>query len=230
MRFSTKSPPLAAALGLAFLASQPLPCPAGDGPASWEVRLRLETEGRYSLAAPGREVAGRFAYEASWTGSLEQDDADFLMVHADLETLRWELEERPGEAECGSPLREADVPVRPALRMQYVLGEAGRVRYHFIVEGFQVPRGPAPETFDLVLPRSRREAAAAPEGGYDGGISKGSNDVSIEAKDFRKGPVKRVFRWSWRRYQPSSGPPPSGPLFNAHDAKVTLTVTPRRDP
>lgn len=230
MRFLSRLLPLAPALGLALLASPPRPCPEGDVPAWWEVRLRLETEGRYSLSAPGRDIAGRFAYEAAWTGSLQEDDVDFLMVHADLETLRWELEERAGEAEDGPPLRETDIPVRPALRMQYVLGEAGRVRFHFIVDGFPVPRGPAPETFDLVLPRSRREAAAAPEGGYDGGVAKGSNDVSIDAKDFRKGPVKRVFRWSWRRYQPSSGPPPSGPLFNAHDAKVTLTVTPRRVP
>ena len=224
MRFSTSFPPGAVVLVLAALA--PIPSAAGIGPGRWDVRLRLETEGRYALAAPGRDIAGTFAYEAVWTGILERDDPDFLMVHAGLETLLWELEERTGKEGVAPVLRETDVAVRPALHVQYVLSEDGRVRFFFAVKGFPVPRGEAPETFDLVLPHSRREAAASPQGGYDGGVVKGSNDVSLDGKALRKGPVKRVFRWSWKRYQPAAGPRPSGPLFNAHEAKVTLTVTP----
>jgi len=215
-----------ACLGLAVLAF--LPAAAGDGPGWWNVRIRLETRGRYALTRDATEFTGEYAYESVWTGSMERDDPDYLLYHASLETVRWEMKERSGRDGSGALLSEKDFPVRPVFRMNYVLFEEGRLHFFFIVEGFHVPRSDSPEKFALILPCSRKESSASATAGYDGAVSEGSNDVSLDAKELRDGPFKRVFRWTWKRYQPSSAPPPAGPLLNTHETKVTLFVTPRR--
>ncbi len=222
MRFSKSSvPPGIAALGLAVLLLLPSPVPAGDGPAWWEVRIRLETRGRYTLIRDAKDYAGEYAYETVWTGSMERDDLDYLLYHSSLETDRWELEERDGS---GPVLSEKDSPVRPVFLMNYVLCEKGRLRLFFTVDGFPVPRNDSLEKFPLVLPCSQKEPAAVASTGYDDSVSEGSNDVSLDEKALLTGPVKRVFRWSWRRYQPSSAPPPAGPFFNTHEVKVTVMI------
>ena len=218
-------PRSAAAFGLAALVFLPAPALPRDGPAWWDVRIRLETRGRYALPPDATDVSGEYAYEALWSGSMERDGPDYILYHASLETVRWEMKERSGRKDGDRGfLTEKDFPVRPVLRMNYVLGEEGRLRFFFTVEGFPVPRNDSPDKFALILPCSRKESGAA---GYDDAVSEGSNDVSLDEKELGKGPAKRVFRWAWKRYQPSSAPPPAGPLFNTHEAKVTLTITPR---
>ncbi len=238
-------PRIVAAFGLAALAAlptlvpsrdvsgwgAPAPCrdaPGRDGPRWWDVRIRLDTRGRYALIGDEKGVSGEYAYEVLWSGSMEGDDPDFILYHTNLDTVRWEMKERPGKDGSGESLSEKDFPVRPVFRMNYVLVEGGRLHFFFCVEGFPVPRNESPEKFDLVLPCSRKESAASASAGYDDAVTEGSNDVSLDEKEIRKGSVKRVFRWSWKRYRPSSAPPPAGPLLGTHEAKVTLTVTPHR--
>ena len=232
MRFPKPSLPRSVAcLGLAVLAFLPAPSRAAPGeerPGWWDVRIRLETRGRYALTRDAAEYAGDYAYEAVWTGSMERDDPDYLLYHASLETVRWEMKERSRRDGSDTLLSEKDFPVRPVFRMNYVLVEEGRLFFFFTVEGFPVPRNDSPEKFALVLPCSRKEAAASAAAGYDDAVSEGSNDVSLDAKELRDGPFKRVFRWAWKRYQPSSSPPPAGPFLSTHEAKVTLVISPRR--
>ncbi len=217
-----------AALVLLPVAARCRDASGAGGPAWWDVRIRLETRGRYALIRDAKSVSGEYAYEVLWSGSMEGDDADYLLYHAALETLRWEMKERSGTDGAGGLLSEKDFPVRPVFRMNYVLGVRGRLHFFFCVEGFAVPRNDAPERFDLILPCSQKESSASASAGYDEAVSEGSNDVSLDEKELRKGPAKRVFRWKWKRYQPSSAPPPAGPLLNSHEATVTLTVTPHR--
>jgi hypothetical protein len=215
-----------AALGLAALVFLPSPAPAGDDPAWWDVQIRLETRGRYAITRDATDFSGEYAYEAIWSGSMGSDDPDYILYHASLETVRWEMKERTGSDADAKLLSEKDSPVRPVFRMNYVLCEGGRLRFFFTVEGFPVPRSNSPEKFALILPCSRKESPASTAAGYDDAISEGSNDVSLDEKELRNGPSKHVFRWAWKRYQSSSAPPPAGPLFNMHEAKVTLTITP----
>ncbi len=234
MRYFRRLPPrIVAAFALAVLVLLPVAARCRDasgrgGPAWWDVRIRLETRGRYDLIREEKSVSGEYAYEVLWSGSMEGDDPDYILYHAALETLRWEMKERSVNDGAEGALSEKDFPVRPVFRMNYVLGEGGRLRFFFCVEGFPVPRNDAPERFALILPCSQKESAASPSSGYDDAVSEGSNDVSLDEKELRKGPAKHVFRWAWKRYQPSSAPPPAGPLLNAHEAKVTLTITPHR--
>lgn len=233
MRFPELSLPRSvAALVLAALAVLPASArsrdtPGWDSPAWWDVRIHLETRGRYALTRDTTDFAGEYAYESVWTGSMEKDDLDYLLYHASLDTVRWEMKERSGRDGLGVLLSEKDSPLRPVFRMNYVLGEEGRLRFFFTVEGFPVPRNDSPEKFALILPCSRKESAASAAAGYDDAVSEGTNDVSLDAKELRNGPVKRVFRWAWKRYQPSSAPPPAGPFLSTHETKVTLKVTPR---
>jgi hypothetical protein len=227
MRFSRALGPLfAAALGAALPAVlSGAAASAGDAPSRWIVKIRLEARGRYLLTRDANDFAGDYAYEAVWTGSMESDFPDYLLYHASAETVRWELKERSGGDGAGELLFGRDSPVRPAFRMNYVLAEGGRLCFFFTVEGFPVPRNESPEKFALVFPSSREEAAAPSASGYDEGVGKGSNDVSVDEKELRGGRARHVFRWAWKRYHPSSAPPPAGPLLSTHEAKVTLTVT-----
>jgi hypothetical protein len=229
MRFPTTSLSRSVlALGLAALVFLPTSAPAADGSGWWDVRIRLETRGRYAITRDATDFSGEYAYEALWSGTMEGDDPDYILYHASLETVLWEMKEQAKRAGAGGFLSEKDFPVRPVLRMNYVLSEGGRLRFFFTVEGFTVPRNDSPEKFALILPCSRTEFAAATAAGYDDAVSEGSNDVSLEEKEIRNGPAKCVFRWAWKRYQPSSAPPPAGPLSNFHEVKVTLTITPHR--
>lgn len=220
----TPPAPGIAALGLAVLLLLQVPSAAEDGPSWWELRIRLETRGRYALTRDEKDYAGEYAYETVWTGSMERDDLDFLLYHSSLETVRWELEERSGRDGAGQLISAKDSPVRPVFLMNYVLGEKGRLRFFFTVDGFPVPRNESLEKFPLVLPCSQKEPAASAAGGYDDAVSEGSNDVSLDERAILSGPVKRVFRWSWRQYRPSSAPPPAGPFFNTHEVKVTVMI------
>jgi hypothetical protein len=234
MRFSRPSlPRTVASLGLAALVFLPPPVPSRDTPgwerpAWWDVRIRLETRGRYAVTQDMTDFSGEYAYEALWSGIMEGDGPDYILYHASPETLRWEMKERPGRDGAGGILSEKDFPVHPVFRMNYVLGEAGRLRFFFTVEGFPVPRNDSPEKFALILPCSRKESPASSAAGYDAAVSGGSNDISLDERELRNGPIESVFRWEWKRYTPSSAPPPAGPLFNTHEARVTLTITPHR--
>jgi hypothetical protein len=218
----------ALALGLAVLAAALFSAPDDEGPTSWEVGIRIGVRGRYAVTRDGTDYAGNFVYEAAWSGSMESDGPDYLLYHASLETLRWELAESACRDGARAALTEEDFPARPVLRINYVLGEQGRVRFFFVVESFPVPQNDSPEKYPLVLPCSRKEAAWSIVSGYDDGVSEGSNDVSLGVGEIGGKPVERKFRWTWKGYQPSSAPPPAGPLLNVHHAEVTLRITPRR--
>ncbi len=232
MRFPKIALPRSVAvLGLAALVFLPAPVPSRgvpgwDGPAWWDVRIRLETRGRYAVTRDTTDFSGEYAYEALWSGSMEGDGPDYILYHASLETLRWEMKERSGRDGAGGFLSEKDFPIHPVFRMNYVLGKAGRLCFFFTVEGFPVPRNDSPEKFALILPCSRKEFPASSAAGYDGAVSEGSNDVSLDERELRNGPVEQVFQWEWKRYTPSSAPSPAGPLYHTHTVMVTLTVSP----
>jgi len=226
MRFSRALGPLGAAFGTAVLALLSSAAPAGDGPSRWIVKIRLEAQGRYHVTRDATDFAGDYAYEAVWTGSMESDFPDYLLYHASVETVRWELKERSGGNGARELVLDKDSPVRPVFRMNYVLGEGGRLRFFFTAEGFPVPRNESPEKFALIFPSSRKEPATPAASSYDEGVSKGSNEVSVDEKELRGGRARHIFRWAWKRYYPSAAPPPAGPLLSTHEAKVTLTVIP----
>ncbi len=199
------------------------PAPAGDGPAWWEVRIRLETQGRYALARDATDFDGEYAYEALWTGQHGEGRPRFPPVPR-----------LPGDRPLGvrgavrrgrrrnRPLRKG-FPRAPGLSHELRPGRSTAGSTSFSPStAFPCPGTNPPRNFALVLPCSRKESAASTEAGYDGAVLEGSNDVSLDEKELRKGPVKRVFRWSWKRYEASSAPPPAGPFFSGHEVKVTV--------
>lgn len=196
-------------------------------PRWWDVEVRLTVKGQYSVREADAACAGEFLYEATWSGSMEKDDADFLLYHSGSETLRWEAREKVSSGGEQKILTEKDFNDRPAFRMNYVLNESGILRFNFIVDGFPVPRSGAGEKFDLILPASKKEEGGLSPSGYDTSVAKGSNEIVFEEKMVRAGPVERAFRWEWKRYQPSSGPGAPVVLFNSHKAEIKITITPR---
>ena len=196
-------------------------------PRWWDVELSLTVRGQYSVREEGAVCAGEFLYETAWSGTMEKDDADYILYHSGSEILRWEAREKIASGSDQKALTEKDFDDRPVFRMNYVLNENGVLRFLFSVDGFPVPRGGTGKKFDLILPASKKEDGSLSPSGYDASVVKGSNEVVFEEKLVRAGPAERTFRWEWKRYQPSSGPGAPVVLLNTHAAEVKVAIAPR---
>jgi hypothetical protein len=219
--------PGAVALGLAVLlaaasAARPQPVPRW-----WDIEVRLTAKGRYSLTEGGTAYAGDYLFREAWWGSMEKDEDDYRLFHARREILDWKFQEKAEARGAATTLTEKDCPAGPSFRINYVLKDAGLIRFFIVVDEFPVPRNPARARFDLLLPRSKTDGPDAGALPYDGNVTRGSNDIAVEEKAIRKGPTERVFLWEWKAYQPGPVPESGVVLFNSHQAEIRITVTPR---
>lgn len=196
-------------------------------PRWWDVELGLTVKGQYSVREADAAYTGDYLFKAAWSGSMEKDDSDYLLYHSGCETLRWEAQEKVASKSGIKVHTEKDFDDRPVFRMNYVLNENGILRFNFIVEGFPVPRSGAGEKFGLLLPASKTEEGGLSPSGYDVSVAEGSNEIAVEEKTIRTGPIERTFSWEWKRYEPSFRPGVNVVLFNDHRADVKITITPR---
>lgn len=188
-------------LGLAPGPAAPGPRTDG-GPAWWSVRLVVSLEGEYRFGdgtpdAGRKTVTGTYAYRARWEGRLEPDEDDFLLVHLKTEVLEWRLNERTESGDRMTLVETTDIPA-PDLRLNYVLREGKAVAFDFGLEGaVAVPLLAAGAGTRLSLPRTAAPPESSAGGGYDAGVTKGSNHVVLTAGDLTRRRVERAFSWEW---------------------------------
>jgi hypothetical protein len=212
------------ALPLAFSARQEA------RPPWWDIRISVEARGEYSFGTREieREVRCTGSYKLAfvWTGSIERDDADYLLIHRSCDLVRWEIEERTKEGDSLKILTETDIPEKPELRVNYILKEGGSLFFDFIVRGFEVPKSFPSRTFYLSLPASEENDDQAGGINYDEFVGRGSNRIAVEEKSILAGPVERTFDWAWSRVERFPGP--SGPAVqgSTHGARVTVSISP----
>lgn len=195
---------------------------------SWNVILRVEAEGDYRSESSRSRTDGSYALEFEWTGTIEKDEEDFLLVHTGCVLNSWRIEERDSDGETIRAITEKDAPDKPELKVNYAINDAGRVRFDFLVAGFDVPLAGSPDPFPLVFPVSAESGVRAGAVAYNSALKSGSNDVAVDAAKIMSGPVEETFAWTWRRQawvQLSDSL-----VFRAtgHRVKVTLTITPRQ--
>jgi hypothetical protein len=199
---------------------------SGTGPA-WKVLIRVAAEGDYRSESSGSRTDGSYALEFEWTGTIEKDGEDFLLVHTDCVLKSWRIEERDSDGETVRAITEKDAPDKPELKVNYVLNDRGRVRFDFLVTGFDVPLAGNAETFPLVFPVSAESGVRAGTVAYNSAVKSGSNDVAVDAAKLQSGPVEETFAWTWRR---QAWVQLSDSLVfeaNGHKAKVTLSLIPQ---
>lgn len=198
-------------------------------PAKWDIQIIVEAEGRYGLEGSEERHEGSFALRAFWLGLMERDDEDFLLLHKERTLEKWEAEERSSRGEELASLKTEDFAARPELRINYIMSQGPSLLVDFAVEGFDVPRALAGESFPLVLPASTGSGTGAPGRPYDLDIRKGSNRIELPLAAILKGPEVRKFGWTWSRRDWRPGAGRSLLAIQSHQAVVTVSITPHEE-
>jgi hypothetical protein len=202
------------------------PSAAGSGPA-WNVLLRIESGGDYRLEGPTARTDGTYSLEFVWTGTIEKDDEDFLLVHTACVLKSWRIEERNTDGDIFRMLTERDTPDKPELKMNYALNDEGRVRFDFTIAGFDVPLAGSTESFPLVFPLSAESGSKTGTVAYNAAVKSGSNDIAVDTAKIMRGPAEETFAWTWRRQAWIQLSDSLVFQANGHSARVTLAITPK---
>jgi len=206
----------------------PAPATPGRGAASsWEVKMTLEVSGEYKMEGTGVRAEGVYSFAFLWTGTMEKDDEDYLLVHGRCDLTKWKIEEKAGQEGSLCTLTAADFPEKPVLKVNYILRLEGGLHVDFAVQGFSVPQTPAPDSFELVLPASYENTARFGGINYDLFVKKGSNKIILDEKDVRRGAALRFFDWTWKRQTWIQGQERTVLQAQAHQAKVKVEITAR---
>jgi hypothetical protein len=196
---------------------------AARGPAWWEVRMEVSTDGAYTVRGGGGPLAGNYTCRARWEGRLEQDGDDFLLIHLKTEILEWRLRERSGPAGRETVI-EAPAGVRPDLRMSYVLKDAREVEFVFEFKGVSIPLHASPLAVPLELPRTSGRAAGQPGLGYGDLVRRGSCRVVLPEEDLARRSRERRFSWEWGRERTVLEGGRAYLVTQAHTADVVVAI------
>jgi len=196
-----------------------------DPPLWWNIKIAVECWGEYQLESREARCTGTYALAFLWIGTIEKDDADYLLVHRSCDLTRWEIEERLSEGGSLKSLSKEEIADKPELRMKYILKEGGDLFFDFVIKGFDVPKGFPSRSFYLSLPASEENGDQPGGINYDDFIKTGSNRIVIEEKKFLMGHVEKTFDWAWSRQLWLQDP--DVPVFQAssHGTRVTVSVS-----
>jgi hypothetical protein len=194
-------------------------------PPWWDVRMTVEGTGDYEVRpdASDARYAGSFAFSFAWSGALQKDDEDYLLVHKACRLTAWRIEERGIFHEAVTTLTTADIGDRPELKVGYILKRDGALHIAFEVTGFDVPKLAGGDAFPLTLPVSA-------EGGggrkYDMNLKSGSNKVALDEGVLARGPEEKQFAWTWKSQSWAQKRDANVFQSSSHEARVRIVVTP----
>jgi hypothetical protein len=194
---------------------------------SWKVVLSVEAEGEYRSESSRERTDGHWTLAFEWTGTIEKDDQDFLLIHSGGALKSWTIEERSSGEETVRTLTQEDTPEKPELKVNYLLKVNGRVRFSFFIAGFDVPLSGSVESFPLAFPASAECGTRSGTVAYNSGILSGSNDVSVDVEKILRGSVDAGFAWTWRRQAWVQLENSLVFQANGHKAKVKITIRPQ---
>ena len=200
------------------------PNPISASGSRWKIDLQVEMKGRYTFRLGPTAVEADFSGILSWSGFLEDDDGDFLLIHAQSEVLDWAIRERTSENPTPPLLTENDIPERPALNISYILRDRDIVDIRLSVNGFEVPLHVADVSFALPLPSSRADSNRLPKAAYDASIVEGSNRIFLRNRDLKAPDKKKSFAWTWQRHDWLPLRDRTVEFFSRHEAEVTVTI------
>ena len=199
-------------------------------PPWWEMKITVEAGGEYETrpeAGPAR-YSGSFAFTFVWSGTLRKDDQDYLLVHNACDLTSWRIEERGAAGGAITTLSTAEIGDKPELKVSYVLRKGDALHIAFEVAGFDVPKLAGADAFPLVLPVSAERGASVGGRKYELFLKSGSNKVVVDEDLLARGPVDKIFAWTWKnqglvRKQ-------DGNVFqsSSHEARVRVVLTPGR--
>jgi len=187
--------------------------------------MTVSAKGEYALEGRTR-ASGRYDLTFVWTGRLESDGEDFLLLHGRTRLERWEAQETMEGPDGIRLLTTGDFDEFPELKVNYFIKLGELLHLDFIIRGFPVPRSVPEDAFYLHLPASAENDERETGLNYDTYIVRGSNVVALDDAAFAKNGVEKSFQWAWRRQTGVQKIDRSVFEMNRHEAKVTIVISP----
>ncbi len=210
------------ALACAFALAADTPKPSAP---YWHIEIAIAFAGDYDVRSDGVDVPGQYAYKGTWTGAVQKDGLDVLIVHTASRRLEWRLTEHPPHAPA---VTERDVPDRPVFHMNYIIRRNEALDIDMDVDGLAVPVAGPDGRVPLVLPCSAENADRRAGLDYNATVTKGSNAVRLEPGDLGGKPVVRKFAWTWQAKHRDTGGRGPVVVASSHRVEAIVSVTPAR--
>jgi len=195
-------------------------------PLWWEIELVLTTKGDYKLEEAPATYSGNYSFTISWTGTMEKDDADYLLYHSNCKLVEWEAGEELSRPEVLKFLKTDEFANKPEFKLVYILKKEADLHFSFWVEGFFVPQNESPNKFYLCLPSSEENAQSVSGIEYNSFVSKGSNQISFEEDKLSSAPVEKTFTWYWKNQRWTLLQDKTVRFSNSHQVKVKISIVP----
>lgn len=194
---------------------------------AWNIRMTITVKGEYALEGWGH-ASGRYQMRFVWTGGLETDEDDYLLVHGRSDLEEWKAEESVAGPDGIRPLTTGDFGEKPELKVAYVLRKDGVLHLNFLVRGFDVPRSRPAGAFYLHLPASAENSDRPAGLNYNLFVKTGTNAVVLDDPRSSSQTQEKKFHWTWLHRTAVLWE--SAVLFemNRHEADVTVVVTPQK--
>jgi len=191
----------------------------------WVVKMTVSVKGTYELESRSR-ASGRYAMKITWTGGLEWDGDDYILLKGQGKLTEWTAEESATTPGGIRILTTDDFDETPELNVAYILRHGGGLHLSFIVRGFGDPRSFPNNQFYLHLPASA-ENEERPDGvSYNLFITGGSNAIVLDDPALAAGTQEKTFRWTWVRRSRATEKLTGFFETNRHEAEVTVVVSP----
>jgi hypothetical protein len=190
----------------------------------WEIKILLESKGKYKYKEPEAVFAGKYAYSILWTGCIERDQQDFILYHEDSTLIQWEPLEKKKFANSEKFRTTNKFVGKPSFELHYILQSGKNLHFDFLVMGFDIPQQCSAKKTYLHLPASKGNKDNPTDLDYDLYICKGSNNVEISRDILDQNSVKKEFQWTWQRAKRFGRGECASYLFHSHDVDVEVSV------
>ncbi len=209
---------------LLFLPSSKNKWGKGHRECWWEIKILLESTGKYKYKESKTSFTGKYAYTLLWTGCIERDHHDFILYHENSDLVQWESQEKTHSVDSKKSRETKKFAGEPSFKLHYILRRGKNLHFDFLVKGFDIPQHCSVKKTYLHLPASKGNSDNPTDLDYDQYITKGSNRVSIARDVLDLGSAKKEFQWTWQR-EKWFGPGENTPyLFHFHDVDVEVSV------
>lgn len=190
----------------------------------WEIKILLESKGKYKFTESKTSFTGKYAYTILWTGCLERDQQDFILYHENSDLVRWEGLEKIHTADLKESRVAKKFTEEPGFDLHYILRRGKNLHFDFLVKGFDIPKNCSAKKTYLHQPASKGNSDNPTDLDYDLYIRKGSNNVEISRDILDQGSVKKEFRWTWQREKSFGSGEESSYLIHYHTVDVEVSV------
>jgi hypothetical protein len=190
----------------------------------WEIKILLESKGKYKFKESKTSFAGKYAYTILWTGCIERDQEDFILYHENSDLVQWEGMEIAYSADSKKSRTIKKFRDEPSFELHYILRRGKILQFDFLVKGFDIPQQCSAKKTYLHLPASKGNTDNPTNLDYDLYISKGSNNVTISRSILDQSSAKKEFQWTWQREKQFGSGERAFHLFHYHDVDVEVSV------